>query len=97
MPEKVEAQLALDEEVIEDAELEALLERRLAFYDRLAPIQKEYREITAQVKEAVKERLEVGTTARIGRFRLEVIDVPWREVEFTSGARVDVRIRMPKQ
>lgn len=96
MPEKVEAQLALDEEVIDDKELEDLLERRLALYDRLAPIRKDYNELTSQVKEAIKEQLEPGTAGRIGRFRVEVVETAAREVEFTSGARVDVRIRTPK-
>lgn len=71
MPAHDKIQLALDEKVVEDADLERLLDVRTAAKDRLSQVQAEYRKADEAARTAI-EKLDIGLDAavRVGRYRI---------------------------
>jgi hypothetical protein len=87
MPAREKDQLALDERFVNDAELEAALERRLRAADDRAEVGAVYKQADKEVK-AQLERLEpavsVDMPVRVGRFRITINEIASRHVSFTT-------------
>jgi len=80
-------QLALDETVIDDAELEAALETREKRKSSRDAVQKQYAEADAVAKgEIEKLELPEGSAVRVGRFRIARTSIPARSVAFEAKA-----------
>lgn len=91
----LEPQLGLDEEVREDPELEAILERRLRAADDLGEVRKVYDGVDAEAKGAIERLgLEEGVPLRIGRFRLERQSTPGGHREFDTKPSTRLKIRL---
>jgi hypothetical protein len=97
MGAKVIGQLAIDEEVREDADLEAALEARWAAKLDLADCRATY-DVADEKAKAELERMELadGQVIRIGRFRIEKKFRPARHVEFDSRASSAISIEPDK-
>lgn len=93
MSEKVQGQVGMDEVVLEDAELEAALEARLAASVAKAPHVARYVEADKAAKALVVSRVEVDQVVRVGRFRIERKPTEARHVEFDAEAGDTVRIK----
>ena len=87
------AQMAFDEQLIEDTALESALEERLKRKDSLNAVRKVYDEAdeAAQV-EIAKLELPEGGAARVGRFRITRSSIPARSVTFETKPSSRVRI-----
>lgn len=93
MPTRVKEQLAIDEKVIEDKELERLLEERQKVRDEMAEVRADLAKANEAANGAIaKLELPDGVPVRIGRFRLTRVEVDARHVEFDTDARSRVRI-----
>lgn len=86
MATKVQAQLAIDERVIEDPDLEAALELRQKRKEELEDPKRAYTEADTAAKALLQDVIEVGEIGRIGRFRLERKATAARSVSFEAGA-----------
>ena len=78
-------QLAMDEKVIQDPDLEAALEERLKRKNSRDALQKEYADADAKAKGLI-EGLELpdGHAARVGRFRIARSALAARTVSFET-------------
>lgn len=95
MPSRMQAQLALDEHVIDDADLEDALEERW----RLRLVANEHRQAFEEASEATdveiaKLELPDGGAVRCGRFRITRTARPGRSVSFETKASSRVRITL---
>ena len=88
MPARTVAQLAFDEHVIEDADLEEALEERHKRRESLRAVRLFYKEADERAKgEIAKQELSEGVALRVGRFRITRTDIPPRSVSFdTQGS-----------
>lgn len=70
MPARAEPQTSIYEKVVEDAELEAKLERREELRQAKADATSKFREVDEETRGLISERLElgVGAVVRIGNF-----------------------------
>jgi len=83
----------MDEEVLTDPELEAILERRLRARDDVAEVRKVYAGADTEAKAAIEKlELEEGHPVRVGRFRVERVAVAGRHVEFDAEATSRLKI-----
>ena len=90
---KDENQLGMDEELVEDEELEALLEAREKRKASLGAVNKEYKAAHELVIGALgRIELEDGTAARVGRFRIVKSAIPGRSVTFETKPSSRIRI-----
>jgi hypothetical protein len=89
---QVRGQVALDETVIEDADLEQALERRQAQRDTVARASAKLRELDGVAKGHIARVVPDDVIGRVGRFRIERRAVPERHVEFDAKPGVRVRI-----
>jgi len=86
-------QLALDETLIEDAELEESLEHRQELKDAASEARADYKLADDEAKAAIeKQELPEGKIIRVGRFRIERKTVAARKVSFETspGSRVSI-------
>jgi len=86
-------QLAMDEQVIEDAEAEEALEERHRRKVALAPVRRAYKEAHEAAKFAVERHaheIADGGAMRIGRFRVTKRVVDAREVSFETAERTQL-------
>lgn len=89
----VQDQAALDERVVEDADLEAALEARAAAKEKASFANKTAKEKDEQAKAALEELgIEEGAVVRVGRFRVEKRAVKPRSVSFETAASSQLRI-----
>jgi hypothetical protein len=80
-------QTALDERVIEDAELEKVLEDRQVAKGNAGEARKKYGTLDELAKGKIADlQLEDGDAVRIGRFRISQSAVAPREVAFETNA-----------
>lgn len=92
-PTSPKDQLALDEKVVEDAELVAKLERREQLRTEMAALRIEFVEVDRSVRAEVdKLDLGVDTAIRIGRFRISRTLAPARSVTFETEAKERITI-----
>lgn len=96
MAERVKAQLALDETIVEDAELEAALEKRLRAADDVAEVRKVFEAADVEVKAGLERigLLSTDQVVRIGRFRVSKVEIPARAVSFESKASERISIKL---
>src|SRR3954454_1595152 len=88
-------QLGFDEQVIEDADVEAALEEREKRKASLQAVRKVYDGAhEAAVAEIAKLELPEGGVARVGRFRLTRAAIPARSVTFDTKASSRLRITL---
>lgn len=88
-------QLALDEQVIRDDELEAALELRQSSREKLAEMRKRF-DLAHETASAEVAKLELpeGRAVRVGRFRITRTGIPARSVSFETKASSRVRISL---
>ena len=95
MPTKAVAQLAFDEQVINDPTIEAALEKRQAAKVDLADVRAEYTKAhDAAMGKVAELELPEGGAARVGRFRVTRTAVAARSVSFEAAATSRVRISL---
>ena len=88
-------QLAMDEQVIDDADVEAALEEREKKKASLQAVRKIYDGAhEAAVAEIAKLELPEGGAARVGRFRITRAAIPARSVTFDTKASSRLRISL---
>ena len=88
-------QMALDEHVIEDSELEGALEERLSAKEAAAETRRSYDEANEAATAAIaKLELPEGSAVRCGRFRIARQFVAARSVSFEAKATSRVRISL---
>jgi hypothetical protein len=86
-------QTAMDEQVIDDAEIEKALEEREKRKASLAAVRKVYEGAhEAAIAEIAKLELPEGGAARVGRFRVAKSAIPARSVTFDTKASSRIRI-----
>lgn len=86
-------QTAMDEQVIDDAEVEAALEEREKRKSSLDAVRKIYDGAhEAAVAEIAKLELPEGGAARVGRFRVTRQEIPAGHREFDTKASSRIRI-----
>ena len=90
-----QAQLALDETLVEDAELEQLLEERFTHKVDLADARKTYDEADEKAKGKIAD-LDIAddSAVRCGRFRITKKSVAGRSVSFEAKATSRVTITL---
>ncbi|MCI0582328.1 MAG: hypothetical protein L0227_05425, partial [Chloroflexi bacterium] len=80
---EVAEQIAMDERVVDDDELNGLLEKRLRAADDKREVAKVYKAADVAAKDKIALlALEVGQAARVGRFRITKTATEPRHVEF---------------
>lgn len=86
-------QLALDEKVVENDDLEALLDRRMAAKDRLGQLRAEFDQIDREAR-AMIDGLDLGvdTAIRVGKYRISRTMTTARAVSFETEAKERVSI-----
>ena len=90
---KDEAQLGMDEEIVEDEALEAALEAREKRKASAGAVQKLYQAADELAKaELTRLELEDGDVARVGRFRITKSAIPGRSVTFETKPSSRLRI-----
>lgn len=95
MPSRAKDQLGLDEQVIEDADIEAALEEREKRKSSLSAVNKLYQAADELAKaELTKLELPEGGAARVGRFRVTRSAIPARSVTFDTKASSRIRISL---
>lgn len=95
MPLRAVEQLALDETVVEDTQLEQALEERQRRRVAASELRREFAEADEQAKSAIaKLELPAGTAVRVGRFRITRTDVPPRSISFETEAKSRVSIAL---
>lgn len=88
-------QLGLDEQVIEDADVEAALDERQKRRNSLDAVRKVYDEAHEKaIAEIAKLELPEGGAARVGPYRITRQSVPARSVSFESKATTRIRIAL---
>lgn len=88
-------QLGMDEQVIDDADVEAALEEREKRKASLQAVRKVYDGAhEAAVAEITKLELPEGGAARVGRFRITRTAIAGRSVTFETKATSRVRIAL---
>jgi hypothetical protein len=93
MPTRMKGQLGLDEAVVDDAALEALLDARNAAAEARRAVAARFAEADEAARAALAElHLEPGAVVRIGAYRIEVATLEARHVEFDTEARTRLRI-----
>lgn len=95
MTTKVESQLALDEQQIENAELEEALEDRLSRKNSASELNRQYQEAHEKVVgllEAAKIEVPEDGAIRIGRFRLTKAITKARSVSFETDEKARLKI-----
>ena len=95
MAVKTKAQGSFDEEVLEDADLEARLEARESAKAEQSSAWAAYRKIDTEVKGEIL-KLDTQGILRCGRFRIEVKERPGRSVSFETDAKTSVSITTPE-
>jgi hypothetical protein len=91
-------QLGFDEQVIDDAEVEAALEEREKRKSSLGAVRKIYDEAhQAATAQITKLELPEGGAARIGRFRVTRDAIPARSISFDTKASSRVRIAVVEE
>jgi hypothetical protein len=94
---KAKAQASFDEEVLEDADLEARLERRERAKAEAGTLGKSYRDLDTEVKgEILKMGHEGPVNLRCGRFIIEVKPRPSRSVSFETKPGTKINIKAPE-
>ena len=89
-------QMAMDEVVITDPEIEQALEKRQVQKDALGRVRAVYEEADDEAQ-ALLGRLELpvgGQPARVGRFRIAKAMSKPRSVQFETGPKVRTRIQL---
>ncbi len=95
MPVLAVVQLAMDEHVVEDADLEQALEARQRRKDSLGAVRAAYKEADELARGSIaKQELPEGTVLRCGRFRVERRTVPGRSVSFETEGKSRVSISL---
>jgi hypothetical protein len=95
MPARAIAQLALDEQVIEDPVVEQALERRQAARTDLSDVRKKFDEAHEAAIGAIgRLELPTGGAARVGRFRVTRAAIASRAVSFETKASSRLRIAL---
>jgi hypothetical protein len=94
MPPRLEPQLAMDEQAITNATLEAALERRLRIKDDIAEARGVLRTANDEVNAEIAKIPDFApdTALRVGRFRITKTHIPGRSVAFDVEARDQIRI-----
>lgn len=86
-------QLAMDEVVINDADVAAALEAREVARTRKAEATAVFKERhAAALAEIAKLELPEGKSARVGRWRVTRSSIPGRAVSFETAPRTQIRI-----
>jgi hypothetical protein len=95
MAVRAKAQASFDEQILEDADLEARLERRETAKRQRGAVSQTFRELDEQVKGDI---LKMGTTGvlRCGRFRIDVKPRASHSVSFETKPGTSVRITAPE-
>jgi hypothetical protein len=90
----LDPQLAIDEQAITDADLEAALERRLRLKDDVAEVTGSYKRAHEDVLGLLAKHPPIPEDAayRVGRFRIAVRHVKGRSVSFDTEARNQLTI-----
>lgn len=81
MPTRNQAQLALDETVVEDPELEKMLDERQKRKDSMTALRLQYEEADKLVAGRIAQLELTEGAVRVGRWRIEKVHVPARRVE----------------
>lgn len=98
MPARVRDQLAIDERVLEEPEIEARLEARMRAGDDLAEIRKVFLDADAAARGSIAGLdLTPGQAIRVGRFRVTKVSTPARHADFDVKAGTRVRINLAKE
>lgn len=95
MAVETRGQLALDEELVEDDDLEATLERRQARREAVSDATADFREADKEAELAIAEKfgqIEDGAVYRVGRFRIEKKVTPARSVSFETEPKERISI-----
>lgn len=94
MAVKEQAQIGLEDEVLNDADLQDLLERRQKAKEKTAKVRADYAELNEQAKGRVLEMELDGRTVRCGRFLLGVTTSEVQAVSFErrGGRRASIRL-----
>lgn len=90
MAVETRGQLAIDETLVEDDELEAALERRQTARDDHGETRRAFEEAHAAAEAALKAKfgeLEDDQVYRVGRFRIEKKITPARTVSFVTDSK----------
>jgi hypothetical protein len=95
MATKAVSQLAIDETQVDDAELEANLEKRRELKAEMSDLNAELAPIQKAIEGTIVERfmdLPAGSVLRVGRFRVERKETKPRSVAFESQAGLRIVI-----
>lgn len=88
-----EPQTRIDEKIVESPELESLLEERAAAKEKLAMARSTAEGLTDRAKQKIDELgLDVGSTMRVGRFRISKSLTAGRSVAFDVDPKERVSI-----
>lgn len=89
MVTKVAAQIHMDDNIVENAELEELLEARQELKESVS----EYRKADKSAKDKIRS-IEAPTPFRVGRFLISKRDIPAKSVSFetTEGSGFTIKI-----
>lgn len=91
-------QTRMDEQIVDDADLEAALEAREAAKEKAGFANKTYREAKTQAEAALEgQELADGDVIRVGRFRVEKKAVAGRSVAFDTSPSSRLTIRADKE
>jgi hypothetical protein len=89
------AQLAMDERQVTDADLEAVLERRLKAHDDMAEVRGVFTRADTEARAMVdKLDLELDEAIRVGRFRIARTMRRGRSVSFDTQDKERVSIKL---
>lgn len=93
MSTRDQAQLGLDEKVVDDAALLAALDERQAAKDALGEARKTYTKLHDEVRSRI-DRLDLGvdTAVRVGRYRIAKTETTARSVAFDVDAKERISI-----
>lgn len=95
MAARAKNQLAMDERVVRDAELEDALEARLRAYDDLSEVRGVFSRKDEEARAKIDAlKLSDGEVVRVGRFRVERRYIEAREVAFSSKPSSRIAIRL---
>jgi hypothetical protein len=96
MPAKANPQTSIYEKVVEDAELEAALERREELREARSAAVARFGEADVEVRAAIAEKLELGidAAARVGRFVITKKMRAGRSVSFEAEPKETLAISL---
>lgn len=89
-------QVAIGEQIVEDADLEKALEDRQAAKERAGAAGKAYREADGVARGKLGELVEGDVPVRVGRFVVYKSDVAARSVSFETDPTSRLNIRVDK-